>query len=232
MNSIGIIGAMDEEVEAIKNAMSITETIEKAGCNFYVGKIDKKSVVVVRCGIGKVNAAMCTQLLIDIFGVNSVINTGVAGAIADGITVGDVVVSLDALQHDMDCSPLGDPVGTIPRMKESIFKADDAMINAAIMASESVISGKTTTGRIVSGDQFIADFDTKTILRNKFNGTCAEMEGAAIAHVCYLNKIPFVIVRNISDSADGSADVSFTEFCKTAAEHSGKIVLEMLKNME
>ena len=114
MNIFGIIGAMDEEVELIKNSMIIDKTVEKAGCTFLLGKINDKNVVVVRCGIGKVNAAMCTQILIDIFNVDAVINTGVAGAIADGIKVGDVIVSEDALQHDMDCSPLGDPIGVIP----------------------------------------------------------------------------------------------------------------------
>ena len=231
MNIFGIIGAMDEEVELIKNSMIIDKTVEKAGCTFLLGKINDKNVVVVRCGIGKVNAAMCTQILIDIFNVDAVINTGGAGAIADGIKVGDVIVSEDALQHDMDCSPLGDPIGVIPRMKESIFKADKRLIDAAFSASKKIIEGNTSLGRVVSGDQFIADAELKNKLKTNFSAGCAEMEGAAIAHICYMNSVPYVIIRNISDSSDGSADISFTEFCKTAAEHSGKIVLEMLQNI-
>lgn len=231
MKTIGIIGAMDEEVTLIKAAMNVEKNIEKAGCTFLGGTIGDKNVVVVRCGIGKVNAAMCTQILIDDFNVDAVINTGVAGAVADGITVGDVIISADSLQHDMDCSPLGDPIGVIPRMKESVFKADDALIAAAKAASEKVITGKTAIGRVVSGDQFIAGMEAKMRLRDIFGGSCAEMEGAAIAHICYMNAVPYVIIRNISDAADGSADVSFTEFCVTAADHSGKIVLEMLKNI-
>ena len=231
MKKIGIIGAMDEEVELIKSTMSVENTVEKAGCTFLVGKIEGKDAVVVRCGIGKVNAAMCTQILIDLFNVDAVINTGVAGAVAEGITVGDVVISLDALQHDMDCSPLGDPIGVIPRMPESIFKADERLVKLAFDASSKVISGKTLTGRVVSGDQFIASKEVKDKLVKNFNGSCAEMEGAAIAHICYMNSVPYVIIRNISDSADGSADVSFVEFCKEAVIHSGKIVLEMMKNI-
>lgn len=231
MNTIGIIGAMDEEVALIKSAMNVESTIEKAGCIFLTGTIEDKKAVVVRCGIGKVNAAMCTQILIDLFNVDAVINTGVAGALADGITVGDVIVSEDALQHDMDCSPLGDPAGVIPRMKESIFKADKRLMDAAVEASKKVIEGRTALGRVVSGDQFIASMDIKNRLRDMFLGSCAEMEGAAIAHICYMNNVPYVIIRNISDAADGSADVSFAEFCRTAVEHSGRIVLEMLKNL-
>lgn len=231
MNTIGIIGAMEEEITLIKNAMVIESTVNKAGCTFYSGKIDNKTIVVVMSGIGKVNAAMCTQLLIDEFKVEAVINTGAAGALADGITVGDLVVSEDALEHDMDCSPLGDPKGTIPRMKESIFRADKKLIDAALKAANKVIDGKAITGRVVSGDQFIASTEARNELKSLFNGSCAEMEGAAIAHVCYVNEIPFVVIRNISDSADGSADVSFEEFCKTAADNSGKIVIEMMKNL-
>lgn len=231
MNIIGIIGAMEEETTLIKTAMEIENTINKAGCTFYIGKLENKTAVVVRSGIGKVNAAMCTQILIDDFKVEGVINTGAAGALADGITVGDVVISNDALQHDMDCSPLGDPIGVIPRMKESIFKADKTLVDAAFTASNKVIENKTIKGRIVSGDQFVASMELKKKLRDHFGGSCAEMEGAAIAHVCSVNNIPYVVIRNISDSADGSADVSFAEFCKTAADHSGKIVIEMMKNL-
>lgn len=231
MKTIGIIGAMDEEVLLIKSSMTVEKTVEKAGCIFLEGSIEGKHAVVVRCGIGKVNAAMCTQILIDLFNVDAVINTGAAGALASGITVGDVVISTDALQHDMDCSPLGDPIGTIPRMKESIFKADASLVKTAYDASKKIIDGKTIMGRVVSGDQFIASSDLKEKLLNIFNGSCAEMEGAAIAHICCLNEVPYVIIRNISDSADGSADVSFAEFCATAAKHSGKIVLEMMKTL-
>ena len=142
-----------------------------------------------------------------------------------------VTTLYDALQHDMDCSPLGDPIGVIPRMPESIFKADERLVKLAFDASSKVISGKTLTGRVVSGDQFIASKEVKDKLVKNFNGSCAEMEGAAIAHICYMNSVPYVIIRNISDSADGSADVSFVEFCKEAVIHSGKIVLEMMKNI-
>ena len=231
VNTIGIIGAMDEEIDLIKRNITMTQAIDRAGCLFLEGKIGKKNVVVVKSGIGKVNAAMCAQILIDVFKVEAIINTGVGGSIAKDLAIGDVVISSDALHHDFDCSPLGDPIGVIPRLKESIFKADENLVQAAYNASVSTILGKTKIGRIVSGDQFIADDSTKEMLCIIFKGDCAEMEGAAIAQVCYLNKVPFVIIRNISDSADSKADITFGEFAKTAAEYSGRIVLEMLKNL-
>lgn len=231
MNKIGIIGAMSEEIAHIKDVMNIESTFEKAGYKFFSGKLGNKNIILVLCGIGKVNAAVCTQLLIDTYSVEAVINTGVAGALADGVTIGDVVISTDAQQHDIDCSPFGDPVGTIPRMDNSIFKADDTLINAAVEAAKSTIEGNTFTGRIVSGDQVIADSETKNRLKTYFNGCCAEMEGGSIAQVCYLNKIPFVIIRNISDSADESADVDYPEFEKKAAYNSASIVIKMVKNL-
>ncbi len=231
MNKIGIIGAMSEEIALIKNVMEIESTQEKAGYNFISGKLSDKDIVLVLCGIGKVNSAICTQLLIDLYSVDAVINTGVAGAIADGVSICDVVISTEAQQHDLDCSAFGDPVGTIPRMDTSIFKADETLINAAVAAAKSTVTGNVFTGRILTGDQAIGDSQSKNRLKTLFNGSCAEMEGGAIAHVCHLNKIPFVIIRNISDSADEQSDIAYYEFEKIAAHNSGTIVIEMLKNL-
>lgn len=228
MNKIGIIGAMSEELALIKSSMKAESSFKKAGYEFFSGSLGNKEVIVVLSGIGKVNAAVCTQILIDKFGVDAVINTGVAGCLGDGITIGDVVISIDAQQHDLDCSPFGDPVGTIPRMDVSVFKADEKLIKAAVKASEKVIRGRTFTGRVLSGDQVIADSETKNRLKSLFGGSCAEMEGAAIAHVCHLNGVPFVIIRNISDSADENSDMDYPEFEKEAAHNSGAIVIEMM----
>ena len=227
MKTIGIIGAMDEEVAFIKEISEIISAKNILGLDFFVGKYGSNSVVIVKCGIGKVNAAACTQVLIDHFAVDCVINVGVAGGIFADLKIGDVVISTDAVQHDIDVSALGDPIGTIPRMDESYFKADEELIDLAEKAGETLEGHNVYKGRVASGDKFISTQEQKTFLWNNFKAYCAEMEGAAMAHVCYLNRIPFVIIRSISDNADGSAGISYNEFKDTAAKNSS-IILEGL----
>ena len=231
MKTIGIIGAMDEEIAFIKEIAEIVSAKNILGLDFYITKFGGNSVIIVKCGIGKVNAAACTQVLIDHFAVDCVINVGVAGAIYKELNIGDIVVSSDALQHDMDVSALGDPVGTIPRMAESRFKADSELIEKAVEAGNALEGHKVFTGTVASGDQFIASAEAKNRIWNNFKAYCAEMEGAAIAHVCYLNKMPFVIIRSISDKADEQADMSFEEFTKIAAKNSSVILEGMLNNI-
>ena len=222
MKTIGIIGAMDEEIAFIKSISEIISAKNILGLDFFVGKYGSNSVVIVKSGIGKVNAAACTQVLIDHFAVDCVINVGVAGAIYKELKIGDVVISTDTVQHDMDVSALGDPIGTIPRLEESFFKADEELIALAEEVGEYLEGHNVYKGRIASGDQFIW---------NNFKAYCAEMEGAAIAHVCYLNRIPFVVIRSISDNADGEAEMSYNEFTKVAAQNSSVILEEMLKRI-
>lgn len=232
MNKIGIIGAMDEEVDILVEIMDIRETVEKASLKFYEGKIEGKDVVLVRCGIGKVNAALCAQILISEFDVDAVVNTGVAGALHSDLDVYDIVISTDAIQHDFDTTVFGDKKGVIPRMDSSVFVADERLINAAYESSlEQTKNHKVVKGRVVSGDIFISSKELKDELVNEFDAHCGEMEGAAIAHVCALNKIAFVIIRAMSDKADGSADVTYEEFVKDAAHNSKDIVLNMLKSI-
>lgn len=232
MNKIAIIGAMDEEVDILRDLMDIEETIEKASLKFYVGKLEGKEVVLVRCGIGKVNAALCAQILISEFKVDAVVNTGVAGALNNELDVYDIVISTDAIQHDFDTTVFGDKKGMIPRMDNSIFVADEKLINAAYESSkEEIKTHKVLKGRVLSGDIFISNKELKDELVKEFNGYCGEMEGAAIAHVCYVNHTPFVVIRAMSDKADGSADVTYEEFVGQAAHNSKDIVLRMLKNL-
>ena len=232
MGLIGIIGAMEEEVMSLKELMKLKEVRSIATLDFYVGTINGAAVVLVRGGIGKVNAAICTQILIDCFHVNTIINTGVAGALSPELEIGDVVISSDAIQHDFDASGFGYELGQIPRMDNSYFKADEHLIHIALQASEKLSSSTSVyVKRIVSGDQFIADPVRKTQIIDNFEGFCTEMEGASIAHVCYLNKVPFVIIRSISDKADDSAEVNFAEFTKIAATNSCKIIENMLELM-
>ena len=229
---IGIIGAMEEEVADLKAAMEVEAIIEKAKMTFVKGKLCGKEVVVVRSGIAKVNAGICAQILIDMFSVDALINTGIAGSLDAQIDIGDIVISTDAVQHDVDASTMGNPVGQIPRMDTFSFPADEKLIRAARLANEEENSDiHTFTGRVVTGDQFISDDVKKEYLVNTFGGKCAEMEGAAIAHAAYLNDIPYVIIRAISDKADNSATMDYPTFEKQAAQCSVKLLKNMLKRL-
>lgn len=227
---LGIIGAMDEEVSKIKEIMNDVDVMERASMEFYNGTIDGKSVVVVRSGIGKVNAGICTQILVDEYGVDAVINTGIAGSLNAAIDIGDIVLSTDTLQHDMDATGFGYDLGVIPRMKTSTFVADEELRALAKKCCEEVNSDiNVFEGRVVSGDQFISDKDKKNFICDNFQGFCTEMEGAAIAQAAYLNDVPFLIIRAISDKADDSATVDYPTFEAKAIEHSVKLVKAIVK---
>ena len=229
---LGIIGAMDEEVAKIKEQMSDVKVMTKAAMDFYEGTLGGKPVVVVRSGIGKVNAAMCTQILVDIYGVDAVINTGIAGSLNAQIDIGDIVLSTDTLEHDMDAVAFGYPLGQIPRMDTLAFKADDKLRAIAKKVCEEVVPEVSVfEGRVVSGDQFVSDKGKKEWLVENFDGYCTEMEGAAIAHAAYLNEIPFLIIRAISDKADDSASMDYPTFEAQAIEHSVTLLLELCKRI-
>lgn len=228
---LGIIGAMSQEVAALKEVMEDVEICSMAGMEFYKGKIYGKDVVVVRSGIGKVNAAICCQILVDCYHVNEVVNTGIAGSLRAEINIGDIVLSKDTLQHDMDATGFGYPVGVIPQTDVSVFPGNEAMIQAAKKSCEKVNPEiGVHIGRVVSGDQFISDKAKKAWLLETFEGYCAEMEGAAIAQAAYLNGVPFLIIRAISDKADDSAEMDYEEFEAKAIEHSVRLVLDMIEN--
>lgn len=229
---LGIIGAMDEEVAKIKEQMEDVETKQIASMEFLKGAVKGHPVVVVRSGIGKVNAAMCTQILADIYHVDAVINTGIAGSLNADINIGDIVLSTDALEHDMDAVAFGYPVGQIPRMDTLSFKADEQLRKTAKEICEKVNPDVTVfEGRVVSGDQFISDKQKKEWLIENFAGYCTEMEGAAIAHAAYLNDIPFLIIRAISDKADDSASVDYPAFETKAIEHSVRLLLALCEEL-
>lgn len=230
---IGIIGAMDVEVAKLKEMLGDTVSYEKAGMTFIEGTCCGKKVVVVRSGIGKVNAAICAQILVDKFNVDYIINTGIAGSLRAEINIGDIVLSKDTLHHDMDATGFGYGLGVIPQMKESIFKGDEKLIELAKKCQESKIPQiKTHIGRVVSGDQFISDKAKKEWLVENFQGYCTEMEGAAIAQTAYLNNVPFLIIRAISDKADDSATLDYPTFEALAVENSVKLLLAMIEEMD
>ena len=223
---------MDEEIISLKRKMEVKQQKEIAGMLFYVGTVGEKEVVLVRCGIGKVNAAVCTQILVDLFNAKHIINTGVAGGLYPDLNIGDIVISSDTVEHDMDASAVGNPRGEIPRMQKTYFEADQKLIDAAKQAAEKLIdAGKVYVGRVASGDQFICSMKVKEDIYTTFTAYCAEMEGAAIAHTCFLNQVPFVIIRAISDKADQSADVNFEEFVDIAAKNASKMIEGILKVM-
>ncbi len=229
MSKIGIIGAMDLEVETLKSHMQNVKITKKANMEFLEGSLNGTPTVIVKCGIGKVNAGMCVQVLADLFGVTHIINTGVAGSLQAQIDIGDIVISTDALYHDMDVTALGYPLGEVPQLGTLEFKADEKLITLAKSSCEEVNPDiHVFTGRVVSGDQFISSKEVKNKIIENFHGLCTEMEGAAIAHAAFLNEIPFVIIRAISDKADDSAEMDYPTFEKKAAEHSAKLVEHMV----
>ena len=229
---IAVIGAMDEEVALLKKEMEQCSEQMLAGMNFISGKLWGVDTVAVVSGIGKVNMAVCAQILADRYDVDVLINTGVAGSLNNAIEIGDIVISTCAQQHDMDVSALGDPVGTIPRMEESIFKADEELVKQAKLACETANPEiQCFLGKVVSGDQFIAGQEKKQWLIQTFAGDCAEMEGASMAQVAYLNNIPFVIIRAISDKADDSGQEDYPVFAKKAIMHTTKLLKQMYAQM-
>ena len=232
MKTIGIIGAMEEETAKIKSAMDVVNIKNIVGLDFYLGLINGAKVVLVRSGIGKVNAAVCAQTLINLYGVDLIINTGAAGALAEELEIGDVVISSDLVQHDFDAAAFGDEPGMIPRLNIKYFPADGGLISLAEERGKAAPGGaKIYIGRIASGDQFISDPALKARIWKTFRSLCVDMEGAAIAQTCFLNKLPFLAIRCVSDKADGAANESFEKFLLQSAENSANIVLKMIDKL-
>lgn len=228
---IGIISAMSEELELLLNDMEIEEKTHKANMTFHKGKVWGKDVVAVVSGIGKVNAAVCTQILISEYKVNSVINVGVAGGIGKDIYPGDVVVAENLVQHDMDTTVFGDAHGQVPRLDTFDFTCDKELVRLAKLACDEIKEINTFSGRIVSGDQFIASVDKIKWLESEFGAAACEMEGASIAHVCYLNSIPFVIIRSISDNANNGAHMDYEKFIPIGIKNSTTILKAMIEKI-
>lgn len=241
MKKIGVIGAMETEVDYLKKLASGAEsgvkTTEAGGLVFVEGCIADTPVVIVKSGIGKVNAALCAQRLIMQFGVTHVINTGIAGAAAHGLGVLDFVASTDAVYHDFDVTGFGYKPTVIPQMESSVFTADEAMRQAAVAAftdgdNEELFGGHhLISGRIASGDQFISDKTVKQRIIDICSPACVEMEGAAIAHACTLNNTPFLILRCMSDMADDAGEATYDFNEKDAAEMSAKLVVGVLERL-
>lgn len=229
MIKLGIIGAMPVEVETLKQNMTDLNEVQRAGMTFYEGKLEKLPVVVVVCGVGKVNAAMCVQALCDCFAVTHIVNTGVAGSLCAALDIGDLVISRDALYHDFDCQGLNYPIGQVPGIPVRAFAADDKLIQWALAAAETVHAGHARVGTVASGDQFISDKAVKQKIIDTTGALCTEMEGAAIAHASWRNGIPFVVIRAISDKADNSAEMDYPSFEAVAAKHCAAVTQLMAR---
>ncbi len=229
--SLGIIVAMEEELEVILESMKKDKTEVRANMEFHIGKISGKNVIAVICGIGKVNSAVCAQILISEYNVKSVINLGIAGGIGKDVVPGDIVIGDSLVQHDMDATAFGDPVGQIPRLDTFDFKADSNLVDLAKEACKSIEDHNFYVGVIATGDQFVADLDKIKWLSDKFNALACEMEGASIAQACYLNNIPFVVIRSISDNANTGAHMDFEKFKYLAVENGSQILKEMISKL-
>lgn len=226
---LGIIGAMDVEIQLLKDAMTDMQVEHKAGMAFYQGKLQGLDAVVVQSGVGKVNAATCTQILCDCFGVTAVVNTGVAGSLDAQLDIGDLVVSRDVMYHDVDCNYVGYPIGKVPGMEVTAFPADEKLMQIAFAAAEQCNPGHNCYGRIASGDQFISQGALKQKIVENTGAVCTEMEGAAIGHAAYRNDIPFVVIRAISDKADDSAQMDYPAFEAMAARRCAQVTMTMVK---
>jgi adenosylhomocysteine nucleosidase len=225
---IGIIGAMEPEVEAIIATLEGKESETVSGITFHTGKIGGKRVAVAKCGIGKVFAALCAEIMILKFTPDLLVNTGVGGALASGITTGDIVIASDLCQHDMDTSAIGDPKGLVSGINMIFFEADKRA-NEILLTSAKSLGLNARLGRIASGDKFIASKEDKTRIMTDFSADACEMEGCAIAQTAFVNGTPFAVVRAISDSADGEATMDYPTFLPLAARNSTNLTLALVK---
>ena len=229
MIKLGIIGAMELEVETLLSVLEDKKETRHAGSAFYEGELEGLDVVIVQCGVGKVNAALCAQILISVFGVTHIVNTGIAGSLCAELDIGDLVVSRDAMYHDFDCVHFGYEMGRVPGMDTVSFPADEKLMELAFAAAESVNPGHTRTGRVASGDLFVAEKSAKDRIIARTQALCTEMEGAAIAHAAYRSKVPFVILRAISDKADDSAEMDYPTFECIAAHRCASVTMKMAR---
>ncbi len=227
---IGIIGAMDMEVAQLRSRMTDTVSETISGIEFTRGTLEGQPAVVARCGVGKVFAALCAQTMILKYTPDCIINTGVGGTLSPELSIGDVAVSSTVVQYDMDTSPLGDPVGLVSGINIIHFPANETLRQSAV-AVLTDMGLNHRIGTIATGDRFLCDPVVKAQLNRDFGAIACEMEGGAIAHVCYVNDVPFLILRAISDGADDQSNMDFPTFARMAAEHSADALAAMLRRM-
>ena len=226
---LGIIGAMDVEVATLKEKMVDKTERVIAGATYCEGILEDLRVVVVQCGVGKVNAALCVQALCDQFSVTHIVNTGVAGSLDAKLDIGDFVISSDAIYHDFDCGALQYSIGQVPGLSVKAFPADRLLMDLAFAAANA--QGSAYVGTVASGDQFVCQKEQKKTIVENTGALCTEMEGAAIAHGAWRNNVPFVIIRAISDKADDSAQMDYPTFEAAAARKCAEVTQTMAKSL-
>ena len=231
MRKLGIIGAMDVEVATLKDRMENKCVRTIAGSDYCEGKLEGMDAVVVQCGVGKVNAALCAQILCSCYGVTHIVNTGIAGSLNAELDIGDFVISKDAVYHDMDATNFGYPMCQVPGMPVLAFAADEMLMREAYTAADAAHPGHVRTGRVATGDQFVADKALKEKIIQNTGAFCTEMEGAAIAHTAWKNGVPFVIIRAISDKADDSAEMDYPTFEAAAAKRCAQVTQALAKRL-
>lgn len=228
---VGLIGAMDIEVEELINSMEDIKKETISNIDFYKGTLQGKNVVVAKCGVGKVHAAVCTQTMILKYAPDIIINTGVAGSLNSELDIADLVISDGVVQHDFDISSFGHPVGLISGLDLVKINCNKDLVKKLESAAKILENTNVTVGTVASGDQFICSKEKKDYIVDNFNALCTEMEGASIGHVCYLNNVDFCIVRAMSDKADGTAHMDFPSFVEIAVEKSVKLINNFLKSL-
>lgn len=231
MKKLGIIGAMDVEVAALKENMQNKSVQTIAGSDYCEGSLEGMDAVVVQCGVGKVNAALCAQILCSCFGVTHIVNTGIAGSLNAKLDIGDFVISTDAVYHDMDATNFGYPMCQVPGMEVLAFPADEMLTKEAFRAADDAHPGHVWIGRVATGDQFVAEKALKERIISNTGAFCTEMEGAAIAHTAWKNAVPFVIIRAISDKADDSAQMDYPTFEAAAAQRCAQVTRALAKRL-
>ena len=225
---IGIIGAMEPEVLALIQMLENKSVETVSGIEFNTGELLGKKVAISRCGIGKVFAAMCAQVMILKYSPSLLVNTGVGGGLAEGLTTGDVVIADRLCQHDMDTSAIGDPVGLVSGINKIYFETDKRAVDIISDAART-LGLKSVVGTVASGDKFIASMEDKARIVKLFGASACEMEGAAIAQVAFVNSTPFAVIRALSDSADGEATMDYPTFLPIAAANSTKLTLSLIE---
>lgn len=225
MKKIAIITATDQEITAVKNKFENINEHKLRDLTYYEGILNSKEYIIIKAGIGKVNAARTTQMLIDTFDIEYIINVGVAGSLNDSLEIGDIVIGRDLVQHDFDTTAFGDEKGYITGAGK-IFTSDEKLIEKyRKCGTQSKQEYNVIVGTIASGDIFCTEKWMKEKIRNKFGADCVEMEGAAIAQVCTLNKVPFIVLRSISDKPNGSNQMDYNQFVDMASARIADLVI-------
>lgn len=228
--TLGIMSAMDAEMERYLDRCERRGATERAGLTFHDARWHGHKLLLVRAGVGKVNAAICAQTLINTFDVASIICTGAAGALHPDLEIGDIVIAEDCLQHDVIVEFLGIPRGKIPFTEHRFFETSRDLRKRA--ANVVLPDRAIRTGRVLTGDVFIEDEERRHRLRDELGGDCVDMESAAVGHVCVMNDVPYLVVRAISDNADGTSGVDFEAFLNDAGQASSQVVLRVLESIE